>query len=145
MRAKWWLIKPRLGVVLSGGATLGAFQVGVIDVMARRGVVPDLRVVSDSKITSRADWERIEHGILGGFDMIGLSGLKIASPIERPLHLNARSDFGMVGDSCTEKAEGPFLGELAQSGEHDGHRRIADGKSTQHIGQPRAAPGLSPN
>jgi hypothetical protein len=26
----WWLVKPRLAVVLSGGATLGAFEVGVI-------------------------------------------------------------------------------------------------------------------
>src|SRR2546430_9798892 len=34
----------RLAVVLSGGAATGAFQAGLIDVLARRGVRPDLIV-----------------------------------------------------------------------------------------------------
>ena len=52
----WWLVRPRLGVVLSGGATLGAFQVGVIDVMARRGIVPDLLVGTSVGAINAAFW-----------------------------------------------------------------------------------------
>lgn len=56
VRWPWWLAKPRLGVVFSGGATLGAFQVGVIDVMARRGIVPDLLVGTSVGAINAAFW-----------------------------------------------------------------------------------------
>lgn len=36
--------RPRLAVVLGGGGTRGAYQVGVIDALAAAGVVPDLLV-----------------------------------------------------------------------------------------------------
>jgi NTE family protein len=52
----WWIVKPKLGVVLSGGATIGAFQVGVIDVMARRGIVPDLLVGTSVGAINAAFW-----------------------------------------------------------------------------------------
>jgi len=52
----WWLVKPRLAVVFSGGATLGAFEVGVIDVMARRGIVPDLLVGTSVGAINAAMW-----------------------------------------------------------------------------------------
>ncbi len=46
----------RLAVVLSGGATRGAFQVGVIDVLARHGVVPDLVVGTSVGAINAAYW-----------------------------------------------------------------------------------------
>ncbi len=49
-----WLIKPRLAVVLGGGATAGAFEVGVIDVLARRGIVADLLVETSIGAVSAA-------------------------------------------------------------------------------------------
>jgi NTE family protein len=52
----WWIAKPRLGVVLGGGATLGAFEVGVIDVMARRGIVPDFIVGTSVGAINAAFW-----------------------------------------------------------------------------------------
>lgn len=52
----WWMVKPRLGVVLSGGATLGAFEVGAIDVMARRGIVPRLLVGTSVGAINAAFW-----------------------------------------------------------------------------------------
>ena len=51
-----WLIKPRLAVVLGGGATAGAFEVGVIDVLARRGIVPDLLVGTSIGAVNAAFW-----------------------------------------------------------------------------------------
>jgi NTE family protein len=56
MRLPWWLVKPRLGIVLGGGATFGAFEVGVIDVMARRGIVPDLLVGTSVGAINAAFW-----------------------------------------------------------------------------------------
>lgn len=52
----WWVVKPRLGVVLGGGATLGAFEVGVIDVMASRGIVPDFLVGTSVGAINAAFW-----------------------------------------------------------------------------------------
>jgi NTE family protein len=52
----WWMVKPRLGVVLGGGAALGAFEVGVIDVMARAGIVPDLLVGTSVGAINAAFW-----------------------------------------------------------------------------------------
>lgn len=54
----WWVVKPKLGVVLSGGATLGAFEVGVIDVMASRGIVPDFLVGTSVGAINAAFWAR---------------------------------------------------------------------------------------
>src|SRR5262245_63668687 len=52
---RWWR-PPRLAVVLSGGANLGAFQVGVIDVLARAGLVPDLLVGTSVGAFNAAFW-----------------------------------------------------------------------------------------
>lgn len=54
----WWIIPPRLGVVLGGGASLGAFEVGCIDVMARRGIVPKLVVGTSVGAINAAFWAR---------------------------------------------------------------------------------------
>ncbi len=48
--------RRRLAVVLSGGANLGAFQVGVIDVLARAGLVPDLLVGTSVGAFNAAFW-----------------------------------------------------------------------------------------
>jgi NTE family protein len=45
-----------LAVVLSGGGTVGAFQVGVIDVLARRGIRPDLIVGTSVGAINGAFW-----------------------------------------------------------------------------------------
>jgi NTE family protein len=52
----WWAVEPRLGVVLGGGATLGAFEVGVIDVMARNGIVPRFIVGTSVGAINAAFW-----------------------------------------------------------------------------------------
>lgn len=46
----------RLAIVLSGGATRGAYQVGVIDVLARNGIVPDLLVGTSVGAINAAYW-----------------------------------------------------------------------------------------
>jgi NTE family protein len=46
----------RLAIVLSGGATRGAFQVGVIDVFARHGILPDLLVGTSVGAINAAYW-----------------------------------------------------------------------------------------
>ncbi len=51
-----WARPPRLAVVLGGGASLGAFEVGVIDVLARRGIVPDLLVGTSIGAVNAAYW-----------------------------------------------------------------------------------------
>jgi patatin-like phospholipase len=51
-----WRRRSRLAVVLGGGATLGAFQAGVIDVLARQGVVPDLLVGTSVGAINAAFW-----------------------------------------------------------------------------------------
>jgi NTE family protein len=56
MRWPAWLVKPRLAVVLGGGATTGAFEVGAIDVMARHGIVPDLLVGTSIGAVNAAYW-----------------------------------------------------------------------------------------
>jgi NTE family protein len=59
MRPLSWLpaTRPRrLAVVLSGGANLGAFQVGVIDVLARAGLAPDLLVGTSVGAFNAAFW-----------------------------------------------------------------------------------------
>jgi NTE family protein len=60
MRRPWswlrWRRPPRLAVVLSGGANLGAFQVGVIDVLARAGIEPDLLVGTSVGAVNAAFW-----------------------------------------------------------------------------------------
>lgn len=47
---------PRLAVVLSGGGNLGAFQVGVVDAMASRGLQPDLLVGTSVGAINAAFW-----------------------------------------------------------------------------------------
>jgi NTE family protein len=51
-----WRLRRRLGVVLGGGAALGAFQVGVMDVLVRRRVVPDLLVGTSIGAINAAFW-----------------------------------------------------------------------------------------
>src|SRR5262245_36469754 len=51
-----WRQRRRLAVVLSGGANLGAFQVGVIDVLARAGLEPDLLVGTSVGALNAAFW-----------------------------------------------------------------------------------------
>jgi len=51
-----WLVRPRLAVVLGGGATLGAFEVGVIDSLARRGIVPDMLIGTSAGAINAAYW-----------------------------------------------------------------------------------------
>ena len=46
----------RLAVVLSGGANLGAFEAGVIDVLARAGLEPDLLVGTSVGAVNAAFW-----------------------------------------------------------------------------------------
>lgn len=48
--------RRKLAVVLSGGATRGAFQIGVIDVLARNGIVPDLLVGTSVGAINAAHW-----------------------------------------------------------------------------------------
>lgn len=48
--------RRRLAVVLSGGATRGAFQIGVIDVLTRRGIVPDILVGTSVGAINAAYW-----------------------------------------------------------------------------------------
>ncbi|HLK11107.1 MAG TPA: patatin-like phospholipase family protein [Candidatus Binatia bacterium] len=58
-RRGWWWTRRRaapLAVVLSGGANLGAFQVGVIDVLARAGLEPDLLVGTSVGALNAAFW-----------------------------------------------------------------------------------------
>lgn len=49
-------VRRRLAVVLSGGATRGAFQVGVIDALSRHGLVPDLLVGTSVGAINAAYW-----------------------------------------------------------------------------------------
>jgi NTE family protein len=58
LRLSWSSVagRPRLGVVLGGGATLGALEVGVIDVLARHGVRPDLLVGTSVGAINAAFW-----------------------------------------------------------------------------------------
>ncbi|MGH7918336.1 MAG: patatin-like phospholipase family protein, partial [Candidatus Dormibacteraceae bacterium] len=46
----------KLALVLSGGATRGAFQVGVIDVLARRGIRPDVLIGTSVGAINAAYW-----------------------------------------------------------------------------------------
>jgi NTE family protein len=57
MLSRLWLAlrRPRLAVVLGGGGTRGAYQVGVIDSLAGAGVVPDL-LVGTSAGSINATW-----------------------------------------------------------------------------------------
>jgi NTE family protein len=48
--------RRRLAVVLGGGGNLGAFEVGVVDVMAARGIVPDLLVGTSVGAINAAFW-----------------------------------------------------------------------------------------
>jgi NTE family protein len=58
MRRIWprWLVRPKLAVVLGGGATLGALEVGVIDALAARGIVPDMLVGTSAGAINAAFW-----------------------------------------------------------------------------------------
>ena len=56
MRLRWPVRRPRLGVVLGGGGTRGAFEVGVIDVFARLGIVPDFLVGTSVGAINAAFW-----------------------------------------------------------------------------------------
>lgn len=100
----WWLVKPRLAVVLGGGATLGAFEVGVIDVMARRGIVPDLLVGTSVGAINAALWALDPKPDVG----------------ERLLH------FWLESDQSTMIPDGPFpmMGRLVQ---RRGHLTTQDG------------------
>lgn len=51
-----WLVRPRLAVVMGGGATLGAFEVGVIDRLAGREIVPDMLVGTSVGAINAAHW-----------------------------------------------------------------------------------------
>ena len=51
-----WLVRPRLAVVLGGGATLGAFEVGVIEGLARRAIVPDMLIGTSAGAINAAYW-----------------------------------------------------------------------------------------
>lgn len=56
-RALSFLGRPRrLAVVLGGGATLGAFEVGVLDVLARHDCRPDLLVGTSAGAVNAAFW-----------------------------------------------------------------------------------------
>lgn len=55
-RLRLALRRPRLAVVLGGGGSRGAFQVGVIDVLARAGIVPDLLVGTSAGAINAAFW-----------------------------------------------------------------------------------------
>ena len=48
--------RPRLAVVLGGGGNLGAFEAGVVDSMARHGIVPDLLVGTSVGAINAAFW-----------------------------------------------------------------------------------------
>ena len=56
MQWPWWARKPKLGVVLGGGGTRGAFEVGVIDVFARHGIVPDVLIGTSVGAINAAFW-----------------------------------------------------------------------------------------
>lgn len=56
MRLPWWARRPRLGIVLGGGAARGAFEVGAIDVFARRGILPDVLVGTSVGAINAAFW-----------------------------------------------------------------------------------------
>lgn len=54
-----WLslrLRPRLAVVLGGGAALGALEVGIIETLSRRGIVPDLLVGTSIGAVNAAFW-----------------------------------------------------------------------------------------
>jgi len=112
----WWLVKPRLAVVLGGGATLGAFEVGVIDVMARRGIVPDLLVGTSVGAINAALWALDPKPNIG----------------ERLLH------FWLESDHSTMFPDGPFpmVGRLVQRSGHlttqDGLARVLKRALPQH-------------
>jgi NTE family protein len=68
MRPRSWLPRRRprrLALVLSGGANLGAFQVGVIDVLARAGLEPDLLVGTSVGAVNAAFWAFHPRGDVG--------------------------------------------------------------------------------
>jgi len=50
------LLRPRLGVVLGGGAALGAIEAGAIETFRRRGLVPDLLVGTSVGAINAAYW-----------------------------------------------------------------------------------------
>ncbi|HXM59051.1 MAG TPA: patatin-like phospholipase family protein [Candidatus Dormibacteraeota bacterium] len=50
------LVHPRLGVVLGGGAALGAVEAGAIETFGRRGLVPDLLVGTSVGAINAAFW-----------------------------------------------------------------------------------------
>jgi NTE family protein len=104
MRWPWWLVKPRLAVVLGGGATLGAFEVGMIDVLAKRGIVPDLLVGTSVGAINAAMWALDPKPDIG----------------ERLLH------FWLESDHSTMFPDGPFpmVGRLVQ---RSGHLTTQDG------------------
>jgi len=109
MRPWSWLppTRPRrLAVVFSGGANLGAFQAGVIDVLARAGLVPDLLVGTSVGAFNAAFWafhpgadvgtklETIWHGIsrsvlVGRYPLLVLPRLLRGNPLF--------DDAGLVG------------------------------------------------
>lgn len=51
-----WLVRPRLAIVLGGGATLGAFEVGVMDSLSKRGIVPDMLIGTSVGAINAAFW-----------------------------------------------------------------------------------------
>ncbi len=53
-RPRW--LRPRLAVVLGGGAALGALEVGVIETLSRHGIVPDLLVGTSIGGINAAFW-----------------------------------------------------------------------------------------
>ncbi len=53
-RPRW--LRPRLAAVLGGGAALGALEAGVIETLARHGIVPDLLVGTSIGAINAAFW-----------------------------------------------------------------------------------------
>lgn len=163
MRVRWpsWVVKPRLAVVLSGGATLGAFQVGVIDVMARRGIIPDLLVGTSVGAINAAFWamhpqpdagERLLNLWLscnratmfpdGPLPMVGRlfqrkNHLTTQRELERLLHAS------IVDGARIETAQIP-LALVATEADHGGRVVLTHGPMLAGVLASSAIPGLWP-
>lgn len=100
MKRLWppWLVRPRLAVVLGGGATLGAFEVGVIDGLARRAIVPDMLIGTSAGAINAAYW---------AFDHSAAAGERLLK-------------FWLEADRSTMFPDGtlPMFGRLVQGRDH---------------------------
>jgi NTE family protein len=93
-----WLVRPRLAVVLGGGATLGALEVGVIDGLIARGILPDMLVGTSAGAINAAYW---------AFDSSPSTGEKLLR-------------FWLEADQSTMIPDGrlPMFGRLVQGRDH---------------------------